>query len=96
MLRNYFKLTLFLFILFLGASFGTLAQKYTISGFVYEKGSRETMLAVNVYAAGTTIGTVTNSYGFYSLCLLYTSDAADDLPCVDLGGRRSIKKKKNI
>ena len=27
-------------------------------------------------------------------CLLYTSDAADDLPCVDLGGRRIIKKKK--
>ena len=27
-------------------------------------------------------------------CLLYTSDAADDLLCVDLGGRRSIKKKK--
>src|SRR5450756_506215 len=28
-----------------------------------------------------------------SLCLLYTSDAADDLLCVDLGGRRIIKKK---
>ena len=27
-------------------------------------------------------------------CLLYTSDAADDPPCVDLGGRRIIKKKK--
>ena len=27
-------------------------------------------------------------------CLLYTSDAADDLHCVDLGGRRIIKKKK--
>src|SRR5680860_1303176 len=26
-------------------------------------------------------------------CLLYTSDAADDLLCVDLGGRRIIKKK---
>src|SRR5450756_3236241 len=26
--------------------------------------------------------------------LLYTSDAADDLLCVDLGGRRIIKKKK--
>ena len=26
-------------------------------------------------------------------CLLYTSDAADDTPCVDLGGRRIIKKK---
>ena len=28
------------------------------------------------------------------ICLLYTSDAADDLLCVDLGGRRLIKKKK--
>ncbi|CZR99706.1 hypothetical protein CDFC105_64555 [Clostridioides difficile] len=28
-------------------------------------------------------------------CLLYTSDAADDMQCVDLGGRRIIKKKKN-
>src|SRR5450756_2027321 len=27
-----------------------------------------------------------------NLCLLYTSDAADDLLCVDLGGRRIIKK----
>ena len=30
-----------------------------------------------------------------TICLLYTSDAADDLLCVDLGGRRIIKKKKN-
>ena len=29
-----------------------------------------------------------------SSCLLYTSDAADDLLCVDLGGRRIIKKKR--
>ena len=29
----------------------------------------------------------------YQGCLLYTSDAADDLLCVDLGGRRIIKKK---
>ena len=29
-----------------------------------------------------------------SVCLLYTSDAADDLLCVDLGGRLIIKKKK--
>ena len=27
-------------------------------------------------------------------CLLYTSDAADDLLCVDLGGRRILKKKE--
>ena len=29
-----------------------------------------------------------------SLCLLYTSDAADERSSVDLGGRRIIKKKK--
>eukprot|EP00825_Cyclidium_porcatum_P051061 TRINITY_DN9265_c0_g1_i1.p3 TRINITY_DN9265_c0_g1~~TRINITY_DN9265_c0_g1_i1.p3 ORF type:complete len:135 (-),score=36.35 TRINITY_DN9265_c0_g1_i1:96-500(-) len=31
--------------------------------------------------------------GRANACLLYTSDAADDMQCVDLGGRRSIKKK---
>ena len=39
-----------------------------------------------------------NVTGFHTsrteACLLYTSDAADDLLCVDLGGRRIIKKKK--
>ena len=30
----------------------------------------------------------------HSACLLYTSDAADELRCVDLGGRSIIKKKK--
>ena len=39
-------------------------------------------MASSVETAGTT-------------CLLYTSDAADDLLCVDLGGRRIIKKKNN-
>ena len=34
-------------------------------------------------------------YRFSTRCLLYTSDAADDLLCVDLGGRRIIKKKKH-
>ena len=31
--------------------------------------------------------------GQLEICLLYTSDAADDLLCVDLGGSRIIKKK---
>src|SRR5665213_4508762 len=36
------------------------------------------------------------SLGFmqFPVCLLYTSDAADALLCVDLGGRRIIQKKK--
>ena len=35
-------------------------------------------------------------YSACSTCLLYTSDAADDLLCVDFGGRRILKKKKYI
>ena len=34
--------------------------------------------------------------GWPGACLLYTSDAADERSSVDLGGRRIIKKKKQI
>ena len=34
------------------------------------------------------------SFGKWIVCLLYTSDAADEEDSVDLGGRRIIKKKK--
>ena len=33
-------------------------------------------------------------YTLLQLCLLYTSDAADERSSVDLGGRRIINKKK--
>src|SRR5450756_2219411 len=33
-------------------------------------------------------GKTTTTVGLGDACLLYTSDAADDLLCVDLGGRR--------
>ena len=33
--------------------------------------------------------------GQVQICLLYTSDAADERSSVDLGGRRIIKKKKS-
>src|SRR5450756_3129980 len=46
---------------------------------------KEDQLAINIKSPKA---------GKYRLCLLYTSDAADDLLCVDLGGRRIIKKKK--
>ena len=38
------------------------------------------------------LGFVQSAY----LCLLYTSDAADERSSVDLGGRRIIKKKNNV
>eukprot|EP00657_Telonema_sp_P-1_P009310 TRINITY_DN3504_c0_g1_i1.p1 TRINITY_DN3504_c0_g1~~TRINITY_DN3504_c0_g1_i1.p1 ORF type:complete len:149 (-),score=11.20 TRINITY_DN3504_c0_g1_i1:36-482(-) len=48
-------------------------------------------LQLGSFQGGVTVNAVVGQpYG----CLLYTSDAADDLLCVDLGGRRIIKKKK--
>ena len=47
-------------------------------------------------SAFASISAVKPLSGEYFTCLLYTSDAADDLLCVDLGGRRIIKKKNNI
>ena len=44
--------------------------------------------------AGLNIGSPVMFRGVkVGICLLYTSDAADDLLCVDLGGRRIIQKK---
>ena len=36
----------------------------------------------------------TRNWHIFQVCLLYTSDAADERSSVDLGGRRIIKKKK--
>ena len=44
---------------------------------------------------GARMKDIADHAGINKACLLYTSDAADDLHCVDLGGRRIIKKKNN-
>ena len=56
-----------------------------------------------VYAGGNVVESGCNAHGRRkyrdaeatqpTLCLLYTSDAADERSSVDLGGRRIIKKK---
>ena len=45
------------------------AQSYTLSGSVTTADTQETLLGVTVYAQSTTLGTVTNNYGVYSLTL---------------------------
>ncbi|MGA0557789.1 TonB-dependent receptor [Larkinella sp. VNQ87] len=47
----------------------TPANRFTVSGYVREKGSQEALIGVNVYLPGTSTGTTTNTYGFYSLTL---------------------------
>ncbi len=49
--------------------------KYTISGYVREAGSQESLPGVPIVNMKSKLGTVTNNYGFYSLTLL--SDTVD-------------------
>src|SRR5665809_169880 len=55
---------------------------------------RETSRTASRTSAAATLMTTASLRSRVVSCLLYTSDAADDLLCVDLGGRRIIKKKK--
>ena len=56
----------------------------------FSNGTRDDYALITAYDGSV----ITLSHPHYNFCLLYTSDAADDLLCVDLGGRRIIKKKK--
>ena len=48
----------------------SLAQeKFTLSGFVSDIDSKETLIGVNIIVPELQIGTITNEYGFYSLTL---------------------------
>jgi hypothetical protein len=63
--------SLLLLLIFVGMNQHAMAQtvRYTISGFVYEVGSRESLPGVNVYLPEQRAGTTTNNYGFYSITL---------------------------
>ncbi|MFT2007958.1 TonB-dependent receptor [Pontibacter sp. 13R65] len=62
--------TLFTFLLLLSSVGALFAQsKHTVSGYVHEKGSGETLIGVVVYQPGTSNSATTNTYGFYSLTL---------------------------
>ncbi len=72
------KRKLIIFLCYLFASQLAIAQdekqktsktKYTLSGFVKEKGSGELLVGTNVYIANLKVGTTTNTYGFYSITL---------------------------
>ncbi|NMH89829.1 TonB-dependent receptor [Flavivirga algicola] len=46
---------------------GFAQEKYTISGTLKDQANGETLLGATILLKGTTIGTTTNEYGFYSL-----------------------------
>ena len=59
------------YLLFICVSVGitSYAQSYTLSGSITAADTQETLLGVTVYAQSTTLGTLTNNYGVYSLTL---------------------------
>ena len=47
----------------------TFAQKRTISGYVMDAASKETLIGATVFDKNSGKGCATNSYGFYTLTL---------------------------
>ena len=81
------KNLIFFFILL---SFSGFAQRKTISGYIYEKGSRESLVGVNVYNPDSKQGSTSNIYGFYSLTLNATDTVVIRWSYV---GYQTIEKK---
>jgi len=44
-------------------------QKFTLSGYIMDGASRETLIGANVYVPSLNLGVTSNEYGFYSLTL---------------------------
>lgn len=63
------KIKLFLTYIFILINLLVVAQKYTISGYIKDNATGEELLGANVMAKGKSLGTSSNTYGFYSLSL---------------------------
>src|SRR4051812_36839792 len=61
--------TLGLFLLLLNIQGLKAQNKFTISGYINEKGSKENLPGVTVYVPKLKAGTASNNYGFYSITL---------------------------
>ena len=77
MILKFFKL-LFLFSLVTTGIGGQPTERYTISGYIKEAVSGELLIGVNIYLSDHKTGTVTNTYGFYSITL----PAADSIELI--------------
>jgi len=78
-----------LIIILIFISLSSFSQKYTISGYVRDLNSGEDMIGANVYIKELSKGTITNTYGFYSL----TVPAGDYTFAVSFIGYNDYSKK---
>lgn len=56
-------------LMWLTFTFASAQEKHTISGEVIDAATGEALIGVTIYTADKTTGTMTNTYGFYSLTL---------------------------
>ncbi len=61
--------TLLCLLILLGSLHSTAQKQYTISGYITDGESGETLIGATVQVKGTVQGTATNPYGFYSITL---------------------------
>jgi hypothetical protein len=71
-----------LFIFFQLLVNGQTVKRYTISGYLREAISGESLIGVNVYLPDMKIGTVTNNYGFYSITLPASDSVKLVISCI--------------
>lgn len=62
-------LTAIVFIATVWVSTAIAQKRYTVSGYITEKGSRELLIGANVYVPEIKRGTTSNNYGFYTISL---------------------------
>ena len=65
--NKYFMKKILIFAVFFIPFFGSAQEKFTISGTLKGQADGETLLGATIWFKGTSIGTTTNAYGFYSL-----------------------------
>ncbi len=61
--------TKFLVVVFISLFLTTKAQKFTITGYVSDANTGESLIGASVYVKNPLRGTTTNAYGFYSITL---------------------------
>jgi len=83
-----------LLVVFLSLTFGVMwgQKKFTLSGEILDVSNGESMIGVSVFARGTTVGTTSNAYGFYSLSL----PAGEYTIVYQFIGYSTIERKVNL
>ncbi len=86
------RFTFLTLVLLLSSNLCFAQSTFTVSGYVEDADSRERIIGVNLYLEGSTTGTISNTFGFYSLSL----KPGDYTIVASFIGYKTIKKQISI